>query len=297
MALLRDGGGTTKKAPAPAKAPTPAKVTPISADAAERKINAARDKAIADVKKSPTSADAAERRINNAVAKATAEITGKAAPKPIPTPVIKAPAPTTVKPSTPVKQPDPPKQKPPATVKTPAPIINPIVDMPSYTVYPEPQPIIYNDSRSYVYSEPATPPVKSAPIDTVVFIDEAFSQELMVDLLFEDIGGQEILSIARNDTVNGQSVIYQPIKNLNILQESYNSNNLLRLQETSDRFFANFIINLSEKIPKVGSGANGVNYFLDLAKGEGVIELVNMRSDERVEIQIASAGIIEDIGI
>jgi hypothetical protein len=145
--------------------------------------------------------------------------------------------------------------------------------------------------------EAAEAAVKSAPIDTVVFIDEAFSSEFIADLLFEDIAGQELLSIARNDTVNGQSVVYQPIKNLGILRDAYNPNNLLRLQETSDRFFANFIINLSEKIPNVGSGANGANYYLDLTTGDGVIELINIKSDEQVEVQIANAGTIEDVGI
>jgi hypothetical protein len=147
------------------------------------------------------------------------------------------------------------------------------------------------------FSDSAAAAVKSAPIDTVVFIDERFSSELITDLLFEDIAGQEILSIARNDTVNGQPVIYQPIKNLGIIRDTYNANNLLKLQETSDRFFANFIINLAEKIPKVGNGANGANYYLDLTTGDGVIELINMRSDEQVEIQIANAGTIEDVGI
>ena len=142
-----------------------------------------------------------------------------------------------------------------------------------------------------------TPAIKSAPIDTVEFIDETFSDELIIDLLFEDVGGQELLTIARNDTVNGQAVVYQPFRNLGILQELYNPTNLLRIQETSDRFFSNFTINLRDKIPNVGSGENGKNYKLDLASGEGIIEFINIRSDEQVEVQILSAGIIEDIDI
>lgn len=139
--------------------------------------------------------------------------------------------------------------------------------------------------------------IKSAPIDTIEFIDETFSDNLIIDLLFEDVGGQELLTIARNDTVNGQSVVYQPFKNLGILQETYNATTLLRLQETSDKFFSNFLINLRSKIPNVGNGENGENYYLDLTDGSGVIEFVNIRSDEQVEIQISSAGIIEEIGI
>jgi type II secretory pathway pseudopilin PulG len=141
------------------------------------------------------------------------------------------------------------------------------------------------------------PAIKSAPIDTVEFIDETFSDELIIDLLFEDVGGQELLTIARNDTVNGQTVVYQPFRNLGILQEIYNPTTLLRIQETSDRFFSNFTINLRDKIPNVGSGENGKNYKLDLVSGEGIIEFINIRSDEQVEVQILSAGIIEDIDI
>jgi len=141
------------------------------------------------------------------------------------------------------------------------------------------------------------PAVRSAPIDTVEFIDEKLSDELIIDLLFENVGGQELLTIARNDTVNGQDVVYQPFKNLGILQEAYNPTNLLRLQQTSDKFFSNFTINLRNKIPNVGSGENGKNYKLDLATGEGIIEFINIKPDEQVEVQILSAGIIEDINM
>ena len=144
---------------------------------------------------------------------------------------------------------------------------------------------------------PAPAAIKTAPIDTVEFVDESLSAELLLDLLFEDVGGQELLTIARNDTVNGQDVVYQPFKNLGILQEIYNPTNLLKLQETSDKIFSNFTINLRDKIPKVGSGLNGANYYLDLTAGDGIIEFINLKSDEQVEIQIVSAGIIEDVGI
>jgi hypothetical protein len=154
-----------------------------------------------------------------------------------------------------------------------------------------------DSSTSSGSSTTTTPPVKSAPIDTVEFVDETFSAELITDLLFEDVGGQEILTIARGDTVNGQDVIYQPFKNLGILQEIYNPTTLLRVQGTSDRFFSNFTISLRDKIPKVGSGEDGKNYKLDLATGEGIIEFINIKPDEQIEVQIISNGIIENIGI
>jgi hypothetical protein len=179
----------------------------------------------------------------------------------------------------------------PAPVVAPAPAPAPPVDPPPATVQATP-PTMAVDT-----SPPVDTSVKAAPIDTVLFVDEGFSKEFIADLLFEDIAGQELLSIAREDTVNGQNVIYQPIKNLGILRDTYDINNLLKLQETSDRFFANFIINLFEKIPKVGNGPDGRNYYFDEETGDGIIEFINMRDDEQVEVQISNAGIIEEVGI
>jgi hypothetical protein len=79
------------------------------------------------------------------------------------------------------------------------------------------------------------------------------------------------------------------------LQETYNPTTLLRLQQTSDKFFSNFTINLLDKIPNVGYGPDGKNYYFQ--NGDGIIDLVNIRSDEEVEIQILSAGIIEYINL
>lgn len=88
----------------------------------------------------------------------------------------------------------------------------------------------------------AVNPVLTAPIDTILFNEEATPVEIMADILFENIGGQELINIARNDTVNGQQVIYQPIKNLNTIQQQYNPNNIVSLQATSDKYFQNFSI-------------------------------------------------------
>jgi hypothetical protein len=138
----------------------------------------------------------------------------------------------------------------------------------------------------------------AAPIDTVVFVDEPFSENFYADVLFQDFGGQELLSIARSDTVNGQSVVYQPFKDLGIINEQYSPNKLLSIQETSDRFFANFLIKLNGKIPNVGFGPNGENVYLEEGDtGSVIIDLINIESNEQVEIQILNAGIIEDIGI
>jgi hypothetical protein len=139
---------------------------------------------------------------------------------------------------------------------------------------------------------PQTPPVKTASIDTVLFDDETMPIDIMSDLIFEDIGGQELINIARNDIVNGQTISYQPIKNLSSLQQQYNPNNILSLQQTSDKYFANFSIKLDERIPTTGSGPNGEYVYLEESTGDLIIELVNMPSSEQVDVEITLDGTI-----
>jgi hypothetical protein len=91
------------------------------------------------------------------------------------------------------------------------------------------------DTTPAVATTPPPPP-KTAPIDTILFDEEAVPIEIMSDMIFEDIGGHEIINIARNDTINGQTVTYQPIKNLSSIQQQYNPNNVLALQNTSDKY-------------------------------------------------------------
>lgn len=138
----------------------------------------------------------------------------------------------------------------------------------------------------------ATPPVKTAPIDTVLFDDESTPIEVMTDIIFENIGGHELINIARNDIVNGQQVSYQPIKNLSSIQQQYNPNNILSLQSTSDKYFANFSIKLENKIPEPGTGPNGAYVYLDEDTGNMVVEAINLEPDEQIQVEITTSGTI-----
>lgn len=135
-------------------------------------------------------------------------------------------------------------------------------------------------------------PVKTASIDTILFDDESVSIDQMADFIFEEIGGQELINIARSDVINGQKILHQPIKNLSSIQQRYNPNNILSLQQTSDKYFAGFSIKLENKIPNEGNGVNGENVYIDENTGDIIIELVNLNPDEQVEIQITVGGTI-----
>ena len=134
--------------------------------------------------------------------------------------------------------------------------------------------------------------VKTATKDIILFDDGIVPVNLMADLIFEDIGGEELISIARRDTVNGQKITYQPIKNLSSIEQEYNPNNIISLQATADKYFANFPIKLDNRIPETGTGSNGDYVYIESTTGNLVIEVVNLELDEQVEIQIATNGTI-----
>ena len=158
---------------------------------------------------------------------------------------------------------------------------------------PEPMtPATTPTAAAPVAAQPPPPPVKTAPIDTVLFDDEGTPIEVMTDLIFENIGGHELINIARNDIVNGQQVSYQPIKNLSSIQQQYNPNNIVSLQSTSDKYFANFSIKLENKIPQPGTGPNGAHVYLDQNTGNMIIEAINLESDEQIQVEITTSGTI-----
>jgi hypothetical protein len=130
----------------------------------------------------------------------------------------------------------------------------------------------------------------STPQYRIDLKDEELSEYMMTRLVFEDIGGEEVLSISRNDTVFGENLIYQPIKNMISLAQRYNSQNLLSLYGTAQSYFDNFLIKFSDKIPNVGNGINGSNVYIENSTGDLIIEVINMQDDEEVEVSIMVSG-------
>jgi hypothetical protein len=157
---------------------------------------------------------------------------------------------------------------------------------------PTPTPATPATVSPAVVAAVVAPPVKTAPIDTVLFNDEQVPIEVMSDLIFEDIGGHELINIARNDIINGQDISYQPIKNLTSLQQQYNPNNILSVQSTSDKYFSNFAIKLENKTPNVGNGPFGSNVYIDPLTGNMVVDAINLETDEQIEIEITLSGTI-----
>jgi hypothetical protein len=222
-------------------------------------------------------------------------------PTPIPTPSeTSMPTPSDIPAPNPVATPTPTPTQTPVVTPTPTATtlpstttLYPSLVIPTPTIHPTP----ITPTPATVVSTPTAPPAKTAPIDTVLFDNESVPIEIMTDLIFENIGGQELINIVRNDIINGQKISYSPIKNLTSIQQQYNPNNIISLQSTSDKYFANFSIKLNEKIPNVGNGPNGSNVYIESTTGDLIIETVNTANDEQIDIQIAISGTIYEADI
>jgi hypothetical protein len=138
--------------------------------------------------------------------------------------------------------------------------------------------------------------IKVATPDIILFNDESVPIEVMADLIFEDIGGQELINIARFDTIDGQKISYQPIKNLSLINQQYNPNNILGLQQTSNLYFSGFAIKLEDKIPKSTNSSDNNPVYMD-SFGNIIVEAINLNSDDQIEIQIVVSGTIYDTEI
>jgi hypothetical protein len=147
--------------------------------------------------------------------------------------------------------------------------------------------------------------VKIATPDLILFNDDVMSIEIMTDLIFEDIGGYELATISRHDLVNGQKVVYAPIKNLTDLYLQYNPNNVLRLQ-SSDSYFKSLSLSIFDHLPICGTGydlvgtdpdlnkrtkvPNCKSVYIDPITGDLIINLVNVKENEQVEVQVLTSG-------
>lgn len=135
---------------------------------------------------------------------------------------------------------------------------------------------------------PAPKPVKVATPDIILVQQDKIPVDTMTDLVFEDIGGQELITIARGNLVNGQNISYQLIGNLKEIEQQFNSKNIIPLPGSADKYFNSKPINLLTHIPEVGTGDNGEHVYQDAETGQIIINVVNLAENEQVEVEIIS---------
>jgi hypothetical protein len=147
-----------------------------------------------------------------------------------------------------------------------------------------PRPVISAPKESVKYANPG---------DVVEDINE-LPVDLILKLTLEKIGGMELLSLVRHDTVNGQNIIYRPIKNISQLAIEYNSQNLVKMPNSSDSYFKNFPIKLESHLPQTTNELPPLAVYIDPVTENVIIDLVNLKVDYEVEVQMVSSGKVFD---
>lgn len=148
----------------------------------------------------------------------------------------------------------------------------------------------------------ATPSAKTKSADPsiILFDDESYPAAVLEKLLFEDISGQELLSIARTTDLSGAFVSNRLIGNASDLALKYNPENIIYIPDSLPNFFKNFSIDLFSKLPSLegqyfGLEATGPNLYFDTDTNSVVIEFEDLFQDEQVEVEIlSSADIFND---
>lgn len=154
-------------------------------------------------------------------------------------------------------------------------------------------------SSEPVVQLPPPPPqmVRVPERDVVSLAQETVSAETITNLLFENVGANELTKFVRHDTVEGINPYYDVISNLSDIKRKFDPSNLISLQKTTSSLFDIFPIKLQDKIPSDAYllENNLTNFVYIDTNGDLVIEVVNLKDSEIVEIEIDTSGTIFEV--
>jgi hypothetical protein len=147
------------------------------------------------------------------------------------------------------------------------------------------------------YVPPPPPPVRVPERDVVDLATQSIDAETITNLLFENIGANELTKFVRHDTVEGINPYYDIISNLSDIKRRFDPASLISLQKSNLSNFDIFPIKLQDRIPdeKYLEDSNLSEYVFFDDNGDLIIEVVNMADSEIVEVQIDTSGTIYEI--
>ena len=154
---------------------------------------------------------------------------------------------------------------------------------------------IYNENTGESESVPSV--VMIPERDVVNLATEDIDAATITNLLFENIGANELVKFVRNDTIEGLNPYYNIISNLSDIRRRFNPSDLISEQIT-DIDSEGYSINIDNKIPdQEYLDAQGITdyVYIDEATGDLVVHVVNMKDSETVEVQIDTNGTIYEV--
>jgi hypothetical protein len=124
---------------------------------------------------------------------------------------------------------------------------------------------------------------KPASPDLIQFTERPADTGFMEKLILEDIGGIELLSISRNDIINGQRISYNIISNTTEIAKLYSPKKFVQSPGSSEENFRSFGIRFAPHVPDEGTGPllNYVGAFNSVV-GCDAYPILNKYTDELV---------------
>jgi hypothetical protein len=138
-----------------------------------------------------------------------------------------------------------------------------------------------------------------------------FNAEHITRILFENLSAIELSRIERTDTIEGINQRYSIISNLSEIRKKYDATKQLTSMEKSSPLTSIFSIDIQTKIPQEDylklQGLDSTYQYLDEnnelvtrqkghvyidSNGDLIIELIDIQSDQQVEIEIDTNGTI-----
>ena len=158
-------------------------------------------------------------------------------------------------------------------------------------------------------SEPVKTPTRN--VTDISSLVPQFNAEHITRIVFENLSAIELSMIERTDTIEGINQKYSIISNLSEIRKKYDATRQLTTMDKASPLTSVFSIDLRTKIPQEDylnlQGLNSVYQYLDEnnnlvdrekgnvyidSNGDLVIELINIETDQQVEIEIDTNGTI-----
>ena len=123
-----------------------------------------------------------------------------------------------------------------------------------------------------------------------VLTDSAFTVEDLENAIWQNIGGHEIISLARRDLVDGQNLDYKLINNLKDLQEEYNPKTIFLIEDIITKYFDRFGLKFENFLPSSQALSridDGIDQPVVLDDDSNIVVYVkNIKENQEVEIQV-----------
>lgn len=143
----------------------------------------------------------------------------------------------------------------------------------------------------------ASTTIKLATDNLLAFTPEIIDAESTANMLFQSIGGVEILEYSRSDMVydiDNQALAYQPLSDLSMLQNKYSPKSLSGLQDAIGDSLNAYPIDISKYVPLVPTRSFYV-YMEDTISSPNldnlIIEVINItdKTQETVQVEVMNS--------